>query len=95
MFKSISAVERKGHANPEGGLPYKNDGDAPRKIKIKLLPLEGRSMWVWLKLKLAPKRDFCVVRVTAYKTYEYFPVTFISTPGLQTSFGSSLFQLLR
>ena len=26
-------------------------------------------MWVWLKLKLAPKRDFCVVRVTAYKTY--------------------------
>ena len=60
----------------EGGLPYKSDGDARRKIKTKLpVYIEGRLMWVWLRLKLAPK-DFCVVSVTA----SFFVNFFIHSP---------------
>lgn len=58
----------------EEGLPFKSDGekssgdevdgdmDVHRKIQIKSL---RRLMWVWLKFKLTPKGDFCVVNVRA------------------------------
>ena len=58
----------------EEGLPFKSDGekssgdevdgdmDVHRKIQIKSL---RRPMWVWLKFKLTPKGDFCVVNVRA------------------------------
>ena len=26
----------------------------------------GRAMWVWLKLKVIPKRDFCVASIKAF-----------------------------
>ena len=45
-----------------GGLSYKSDVDAHRKVRIKPLM---RPMWVWLELKLASKGDFCVVSVRA------------------------------
>jgi len=53
---------------PKGGggdeeLPFKSDGDVHRKIQIK--PLR-RPMWVWLKFKLTPKGDFCVVNVRGF-----------------------------
>ena len=57
FIKTISAVERKGHANQEG--------ESHTKVTGMPTPLEGRPMWVWLKLKLAPKGDFCVVSVKA------------------------------
>ena len=57
FIKSISAVERKGHANQEG--------DSHTKVTGMPTPLEERPMWAWLKLKLAPKGDFCVFSVTA------------------------------
>ena len=50
-------MERKGHANQEG--------DSRTNVTGMPTPLEGRPMWVWLKLKLAPKGDFCVFSVTA------------------------------
>ena len=31
-----------------------------------ILSPKGRPMWVWLKLKLTPKGDFCEVSVTAF-----------------------------
>ena len=56
FIKAISAVERKGHANQEG--------DSHTEVTGMPTPLKGRPMWVWLKLKLAPKGDFCAVSVT-------------------------------
>ena len=46
-----------------GGLPYKSDGDARRKIV-------GR-MWVWFKLKVTPRGDFCVVCQGIYCKFLY------------------------
>ena len=45
-----------------GGLPYKSDGDARWKIKIR--PLRETNVDL-LQFQLAPKEDFCVVSVTA------------------------------
>ena len=53
------------YPTPRGAvLPHISDGDARHKIQIKTV--KGRSMWVWLKLKLTPKWDFCVVCVMAF-----------------------------
>ena len=52
-----------GGGGGEEGLPFKSDGDVHRKIQIKSL---RRPMWVWPKLKLTPKGDFCVVNGRAF-----------------------------
>ena len=61
---SISPPFSNAHARKRGGggLSYKSDVDAHRKVRIKPLM---RPMWVWLELKLASKGDFCVVSVRA------------------------------
>ena len=47
-----------------GKLPSKSDEDARRKIQIK--SPEGDPMWAWIKFKLTPRGDFCVVSVRAF-----------------------------
>ena len=46
-----------------GDSDVKVTGMLVSKFEINLL---GRPMWVWLKLKLNPKGDFCVVTVRAF-----------------------------
>ena len=52
-----------GGGGGEEGRPFKSDGDVHWRIQIK--PLRT-PMWVWLKFKLTPKGDFCVVNVRAF-----------------------------
>ena len=57
---SHSKIERETRG---GGHSHISDEDARRKIQINP---QGRQGRVRLKLKLAPKGDFCVVRVRAF-----------------------------
>ena len=52
-----------GRGGGEEGLLFKSDGVVHWRIQIK--PIR-RPMWVWLKFKLTPKGDFCVVNVMAF-----------------------------
>ena len=63
----------RGHHNSLGHLLWTQNtrGDSHIKVtemlvgKFKLNP-QGRPMWVWLKVKLTPTGDFCVVSVSAF-----------------------------
>ena len=57
--------------NPQGGGGWAGVGRLPREAsgmlvgKFKLNP-QGRPVWMWLKLKLTPKGDLCVVNVRTF-----------------------------
>ena len=63
----------------EGGgwgdrLPYEGEASGMLVGKFKLNP-EGRPVWVWLKLKLTPKGDFCVVSVrTSFVNFSTYSI---------------------
>ena len=52
--------------NPREDSRIKVKGLLVGKLIIYYLNPQGRPMWVWLKLKLTPKGDFCEVSVTVF-----------------------------
>ena len=55
--------------NPREDSHIKVKGLLVGKLIIYYLNPQGRPMWVWLKLKLTPKGDFCEVSVTAFFSF--------------------------